>query len=418
MVAAGVYLVARMYPVYLYDSSHIALNVIAYTGAFTALFAATIGIAQNDIKRVLAYSTVSQLGYMIMSLGVFGYTAGIFHLMTHAFFKAQLFLGSGSVIHGTGTQDIREMGGLRSKMPVTFWTFLIATLSLCGIPFITAGGFSKEEILTVAFQTNKFVFAAGLIGAFTTSFYMFRLIIKVFFGKPQDPEIHAHESPKVMLIPLIFLAFLAVTAGYVGTPWANVFEHHMIRVLGEFEELMPTIHAGFSVPVFLLATGSALAGIGLAILIWGFGFINIKKLEPSFGWLAKIVENKYYIDEFYQATVIWLIMVVAKFMYWFDKWVIDYVFVNGAGYISLVISAVWGWFDRNVVDGIVNLIGYLTKLAGNVLRYFQTGMVQQYIFMLVAALVIICLSVLAFNYSEEAWIPITGFSRLLHSFRF
>ena len=163
MVAAGVYLVARMYPIYLSDTSGIALHTVAYIGAFTALFAATIGIAQNDIKRVLAYSTISQLGYMIMSLGVFGYVAAIFHLMTHAFFKAQLFLASGSVIHGTGTQDMREMGGLKKKMPTTYWTMLIATLALCGIP-LTAGGFSKEEILTVALHTNKIVFVGRIAG--------------------------------------------------------------------------------------------------------------------------------------------------------------------------------------------------------------------------------------------------------------
>ncbi len=258
MVAAGVYLVARMYPVYLSDTSHVALAAVAYVGAFTALFAATIGIAQNDIKRILAYSTISQLGYMIMSLGVFGYVAGIFHLMTHAFFKAQLFLGSGSVIHGTGTQDIREMGGLKKKMPYTYWTMLISTLALCGIPF-TAGGFSKEEILTVAFSTNKAIFVAGLLGAFTTAFYMFRLIYKTFHGEPQDSRIHAHESPRVMLVPLVILAFLAIFSGYVGMPFAegkyNFFEHSMMTVLGEkFEELMPHLPHGFNPLVFMLGT--------------------------------------------------------------------------------------------------------------------------------------------------------------------
>ena len=416
MVAAGVYLVARMYPVFLADESHIALTVVACIGAFTALFAASIGIAQNDIKRILAYSTVSQLGYMIMALGVFGYAAALFHLMTHAFFKAQLFLGSGSVIHGTGTQDIREMGGLRKKMPYTYWTFLIATLSLCGIPFVTAGGWSKEEILSVAFFTNRPVFIVGVVGAFTTAFYMFRLVYKTFHGEPRDHKIHAHESPKVMLVPLIVLATLAVVGGYVGTPWANGFEHHIAPVLGEHyqsvleETLKATgFTAGFHFNVFLIATLAALSGIGLASLIWLRPILRIEKLEPAFGWLAKTVENKYYIDEIYQATIIRGLMFAAAFMYWFDKWVIDYCIVNGVGYVSLAASRMWGWFDRTVVDGLVNLSGWITGFGGRVLRQFQTGVIEQYVFMLVVALVIMSGVFLAGHLSEVLWI--TGFFR-------
>ncbi|MCE5200069.1 MAG: NADH-quinone oxidoreductase subunit L [Armatimonadota bacterium] len=415
MVAAGVYLVARMYPVYLSDPSHIALTVVAYVGAFTALFAASIGIAQNDIKKVLAYSTVSQLGYMIMSLGVFGYVAAIFHLMTHAFFKAQLFLGSGSVIHGTGTQDMREMGGLKKKMPVTYWTFLISTLSLCGIPFVTAGGWSKEEILTVAYHTNPVVFWAGVLGAFTTSFYMFRLVYMTFHGEPRDHKIHAHESPKVMLVPLIILAFLAIFAGYVGTPFHNSFEHNMAPVLGEqfegiLEHNLDMIPHGFFMPVFLIGTFAALLGIFFATLIWKWHVIKIEKLEPAFGWLAKIVENKYYIDEIYQATIIRGLMLAAALLYWFDKWVIDYVIVNGVGYMSLVLARAWWWIDRNIVDGLVNLAGWITGTLGRGLRYVQTGVTQQYVFLLVVAMVIISLVFVAGNYSEVSWIPpITGF---------
>ncbi|MHB9037653.1 MAG: NADH-quinone oxidoreductase subunit L [Armatimonadota bacterium] len=426
MVAAGVYLVARMYPVYLSDTSHIALNTVAYTGAFTALFAASIGIAQNDIKKVLAYSTVSQLGYMIMALGVFGYVAAIFHLMTHAFFKAQLFLGSGSVIHGTGTQDIREMGGLKKKMPWTYWTFLISTLALCGIPF-TAGGFSKEEILGVAYHTNPVIFLAGLLGAFTTSFYMFRLIYKTFHGEPQNHEIHAHESPKVMLAPLCILATLAVFAGYVGMPFAggriNFFEHSIMPVLGEHyaEVLEGALHhagyvPGFHMPIFLMGLFAALFGIFFATLIWKWHLIKIEKLEPAFGWLAKIVENKYYIDEIYQATIIRALMIAAAVMFWFDKWVIDYCIVNGVGYISLVASNIWSWFDKNVVDGLVNLTGWITGMLGRGLRHLQTGVAQQYVFMLVVSIVLI--SVVAFSaavighHTEVSWIPpLTGFFR-------
>ncbi len=415
MVAAGVYLVARMYPVFLSDSSHVALHTVAYVGAFTALFAASIGIAQNDIKKVLAYSTISQLGYMIMSLGVFGYVAAMFHLMTHAFFKAQLFLGSGSVVHGTGTQDIREMGGLRKKMPVTYWTFLIATLSLCGIPFVTAGGWSKEEILSVAYRTNPIVFWAGVLGAFTTSFYMFRLVYKTFHGEPRNHEIHAHESPKAMLVPLIVLAALAIVAGYVGTPFANGFEHNMAPVLGEhFERVLDSnlvgMPHGINWIVFAIGTLAAFLGIGLASIIWLKPVLRIERLEPAFGWLAKVVENKYYIDEIYDATVIRGLMLLAAAMFWFDKWVIDYCIVNGVGYLSLVASRAWGWFDKNIVDGIVNLVGWVTVFFGRTLRNFQTGVTQQYVFLLVVSLVLISLVVLAGNLSEVSWVPpITGF---------
>ncbi|NLN74857.1 MAG: NADH-quinone oxidoreductase subunit L [Armatimonadetes bacterium] len=416
MVAAGVYLVARMYPVFLADTSHIALNVVAYVGAFTALFAASIGIAQNDIKRVLAYSTVSQLGYMIMALGVLGYVAAIFHLMTHAFFKAQLFLGSGSVIHGTGTQDIRQMGGLRKKMPWTYWTFLISTLSLCGIPF-TAGGFSKEEILTVAFANNPIIFFAGTLGAFMTAFYMFRLVYKTFHGEPRNKDVHAHESPKVMLVPLGILAGLAIVAGFVGTPFNNLFEHSMIPVLGaqfagELERSMNGFAPGFNLIVFAIATTAALGGIGLATIIWLVPILKIEKLERPFGWLAKLVENKYYIDEFYNATIIRALMISAAVAYWFDRWVIDYLIVNGVGYLTLVASAAWSWFDRNVVDGLVNLVAWTTGFVGRSIRYLQTGVTQQYMFLLVVSVLIISLAVLGVamlsgDRAEAAWIHLS-----------
>lgn len=417
MVAAGVYLVARMYPVFLADTSHIALNVVAYVGAFTALFAASIGIAQNDIKRVLAYSTVSQLGYMIMALGVLGYAAAIFHLMTHAFFKAQLFLGSGSVIHGTGTQDIRQMGGLRKKMPWTYWTFLISTLSLCGIPF-TAGGFSKEEILTVAFANNPIIFFAGTLGAFMTAFYMFRLVYKTFHGEPRNKDVHAHESPKVMLVPLVILATLAIISGYVGTPFMNLLHDNLAPVLGhhfEFELMERTREApdGFFLPVFLIGTLAALAGIGLATIIWLKPILEIGERERRwFGWLAKLVENKYYIDEFYNATIIRALMISAAVAYWFDRWVIDYLIVNGVGYLTLVASAAWSWFDRNVVDGLVNLVAWTTGFVGRSIRYLQTGVTQQYMFLLVVSVLIISLAVLGVamlsgDRAEAAWIHLS-----------
>ncbi len=416
MVAAGVYLVARMYPVYLADASGTALQAVAYVGAFTALFAATIGLAQNDIKRILAYSTISQLGYMMASLGVFGYVAAVFHLMTHAFFKANLFLGAGSVIHGTGTQDIREMGGLRRHMPWTYWTFLISTLSLCGVPFVTAGGWSKEEILAVAWHTNRVVFAAGVFGALLTTCYMFRLVYRVFHGQPRNTQIHAHESPRVMLVPLVVLGFLAISAGYVGTPWANVFEHNLLPVLGEtylwvLEHRLEGMGHGFNAVVFAMALGAVAVGIALASLIWLKPVLNIQKLQPYFGWLARLVANKYYIDEIYQATVIRALMAACWIAFKFDYWVIDYAIVNGVGYLTRLASQLYGWFDRTVVDGLVNLIGWTTKALGNALRYLQTGVAQHYVFLTVVALVIISLAVLVGHYREEAWIPIAGFYR-------
>jgi NADH-quinone oxidoreductase subunit L len=416
MVAAGVYLVARMYPVYLADPSGVALQVVAYIGAFTAFLAATIGLAQNDIKRILAYSTISQLGYMMMSLGVFGYVAAVFHLMTHAFFKANLFLGAGSVIHGTGTQDIREMGGLRKRMPWTYWTFLISTLSLCGIPFVTAGGWSKEEILAVAWHTNRLVFVVGTVGAFLTACYMFRLVYKAFHGAPRNSEIHAHESPPVMLVPLVILSMLAITAGYVGTPWANAFEHHLLPVLGHsyssvLENRLEGMHTGFNPTVFAFALISALLGIALASVIWLKPIVKIERLEPYFGWLYKLVQNKYYFDEMYQATVIRGLMATSWLAFKFDYWVIDYAIVNGVAYLTRIISNLYGWFDRTVVDGVVNLVGWTTKSLGSALRYIQTGVTQHYVFLTVVALIIISLAVLAGHYREEAWIPIAGFYR-------
>jgi len=217
MVVAGVFLVARMLPIFVVLEGMPALAWVAAIGAITALFASTIAIAQDDIKRVLAYSTISQLGYMIMCLGLGGFVAAVFHLITHAFFKALLFLGSGSVIHGVGTNDMREMGGLRKKMPYTFWTFLVGMLALAGVPPL-AGFWSKDEILAVAFLQNPVVWVMGTLAAFITAFYMTRQVCLTFLGKPRNKEIHAHESPPVMYVPLIILAVGAVLLGFLGVP--------------------------------------------------------------------------------------------------------------------------------------------------------------------------------------------------------
>jgi NADH-quinone oxidoreductase subunit L len=383
MVAAGVYLVARMYPVFQIDSH--ALTVVAGIGAFTAVFAATIGLAMNDIKKVLAYSTISQLGYMMMALGVGGYTAGMFHLMTHAFFKANLFLGSGSVIHGTGTQDMRQMGGLRKKMPWTFATFVIGTLALAGFPGF-AGFFSKDEILLAAYkwQYGPIIFYAGLAGAFMTAFYMTRLIAMTFFGKPRDPGVHAHESWKVMLVPLAILSVLSVAAGYLGWPGHSVFGYYVNP------EVIGIEHMGehpFSIIVMLAGTLAAVLGIGLASLIWMTPVIKIEKLAPAFGWVQTLVENKYYMDEMYDIVVIAPLMAINRAMFAFDRWVIDYTIVNGAGWITLQLALIWSLFDKYVVDGLVNLVGITAKIGGRVLRYVQTGIIQQYALILIACVV-------------------------------
>ncbi|MEN6520420.1 MAG: NADH-quinone oxidoreductase subunit L [Armatimonadota bacterium] len=379
MVAAGVYLVARMYPLFHVDMT--ALNVVAVVGAFTAVFAATMGIVMNDIKQVLAYSTISQLGYMMMGLGVGGYTAGLFHLMTHAYFKANLFLGSGSVIHGTGTQDMRQMGGLYKKMPYTFWTFVIATAALAGLPGF-AGFFSKDEILLAAYHWHggKMVFYAGVAGAFLTAFYMTRLLAMTFFGEPKDKEIHAHESSKVMVIPLMVLASLSILAGYVGLPWNNIFSHYISFGHGEHE---------FSWAVVAMGTGAGLFGIAFASLIWIWPVFRFASLKPALGWVQTLLANKYYMDDIYDIVIIRPLMISTRAMFAFDRWVIDYVIVNGTGWITLQLSTLWAIFDRYVVDGIVNLVGELTKRGGYALRYVQTGIVQQYALILVVCVVLI-----------------------------
>lgn len=310
MVTAGVFLVARCNPIF--DLSPFALNLITVLGAVTALFAATIALVQTDIKRVVAYSTVSQLAYMFIGCGVGAYSAGIFHLFTHAYFKALLFLGCGSVILGMHhEQDVRSMGGLKSKMPITYWTFLIASLSIAGIPGL-AGFFSKDEILLMAFNTDlaagKFAWAIGTLVAFMTAFYSFRLFFLIFHGEfrgTEEQRHHLHESPAVVTWPLMLLAVGAVAAGWFGVPailgGSNHWAHFLEPVLGH-----PHVHVSGTTEALLMASSvlAGVCGIGLAYLLY--------RLKPHLpGLLAKrlamvyrLLLNKYYIDELYDTVIV------------------------------------------------------------------------------------------------------------------
>ena len=355
MVVAGVYLVARMY--FLFHASPASLQFIADIGAFTAIFAASIAIAQNDIKRILAYSTLSQLGYMMFALGVGSYSGSMFHLMTHAFFKALMFLGAGSVIHAMHEkQNIWDMGGLWKKMPITGWTFLIGVLAISGVPPF-AGFFSKDEILANALQNgHPIIYAVGLFTAFLTAFYMSRLFFVAFMG-PEKPENHPHESPWSMTIPLIILAFFSVVGGWVALPSHNIA--YFIHYLPMGEEFVPEAInwglAGISVIAGLL-------GIGLAYIIYIKKSIAAESIVARFPRTYKVLRNKYYVDEFY----LWIIHNVmdgfAKVLYWFDIY---------------------------IIDGIINGIALITRGSAKTLRRTSTGQVQTYAMVFFLAIVVI-----------------------------
>lgn len=354
MVAAGVYLLARGYV--LFASSHVAITTIAYIGGFTALFAASIALVQRDCKRVLAYSTISQLGYMVMAMGVGSLTAGMFHLTTHAFFKALLFLCAGSIIHALDEQDIFKMGGLYKYMKVTAWTMIIGSLSLSGIPPL-AGFWSKDEILLSAFSHGHYgLYAIGTLVAFMTAFYMFRLIFLVFFG-PEKFARHPHESPAVMTVPLVILAIFSVLVGFIGAPFV---EHGF----GSYIYFQTTEHAPVNYAVMGLSTLVALMGIGLAWLVYYKQAISHEALAQRFADLHNLLYRKFYVDELYH----WI----------FAK-------------VVLGLGAAFNWNDRHVVDGVFDGIGDLTKVAGGKLRLTETGQLQNYALVIFAACVIIAI---------------------------
>src|ERR1039457_1275031 len=396
MVTAGVYMIARMN--FLFIRSPETLMVIAVIGASTALFAATIGTAQNDIKRVLAYSTVSQLGYMFLAMGVGAFAAGIFHLMTHAFFKACLFLGSGAVIHSMhhalhhahshdDAQDMRNMGGLRSKMPMTFWTFLFATIAIAGIPPL-AGFFSKDEILWQAFANplhgdlNYLLWGFGAVAAGLTAFYMFRLVFMTFFGEcritPKAKD-HIHESPMYIVFPLIVLAFLSIVGGWIGIPKVigdllggvnNKFEHFLAPVF-EFSEEYVKVHAAHAVHhshalewgLMGLSVVIAVIGISVAFVMYIKNNTLPAKFTSTFPALHRAVYNKWYIDELY-----------------------DFLFVNPCKALG---NFLWKGFDVVVIDGIVDGTATVVMWISGSIKSLQSGYVHNYAMTMALGVVVI-----------------------------
>jgi NADH-quinone oxidoreductase subunit L len=360
MVAAGVYLVALTYDIFL--ASPGALEVVAYVGGFTAIFAAIIGLTQTDIKRILAYSTVSQLGYMMMALGfgsALALTAGMFHLFTHAFFKALLFLGAGSVIHAVHEQDIYKMGGLASKMKITTWTFAIGTLALSGI-FPLSGFWSKDAILVEAIHHETILFVVGTIAALLTAFYMTRLYCLVFLGESKQK--HAHESPFTMTLPLVVLSFLAIIAGFVYTPffpWLGTW------MTGEnIEE-----HVNWT--VIILSTVAAVSGIVLGYLFYGKKLFSAENVAKRISWLYRLSYRKFYIDELYQIIIVRPLKIISYLLDRFDYYVID-------GAVRLTAqSAVWlGGVGARLQNGqlqiyaLVTIFGFIILVLALIGRRF------------------------------------------------
>lgn len=376
MVAAGVYFVAKVMGIFVQATtplfgSFLVLDVVAWIGAITALLAASIALTQMDIKRVLAYSTVSQLGFMMMALGMYtldngkvipvGYTAAIFHLFTHAFFKAMLFLCSGSVIHAVHSNDMRHMGGLHRYMPITSWTCLIGTASIAGFPFVTAGFWSKDEILLAMWEAHSPLFIVAALAATLTAFYMFRLYFLTFSGPYRGDESHPpHESGWCMTLPLMILALPSIAAGFIGTPWKNLF-YDFIHFSATGGHEMATHHGlnpivvGVSLTVFFVGTLTAWVMYGKAESPLPQQFADKFKVLYQLSW------QRFYVDELYGWGVKWLVLGVAQVSYFVDKFVIDGLLINGLGLFAIGSS-----------EG---------------LKYTQSGKIQQYVLALISLLV-------------------------------
>jgi NADH-quinone oxidoreductase subunit L len=399
MVTAGVYMTARMNV--FFSMAPTTLHVIAVIGVATALVAASIALTQYDIKKVLAYSTVSQLGYMFIGIGVGGYAAAVFHLMTHAFFKACLFLGAGSVIHAMHhEQDMRKMGGLKVWMPVTFITFFISVLAIAGFPPF-AGFFSKDEILWLAASNDHWIiWFFAVCGAGLSAFYMFRQLFMTFYGTSRadhHTQEHLHESPQVMTLPLVILAIGAVFAGFVGLPGVlggSQFAHWLEPVIHAHEEA----HASGALEWGLMAVSVSVASLGvfLAYLMY-----RRESLSPAIfadlagGLFYRLFDRKWYFDEIYQVVFVNGTLLIARFGSLFDQYIIDGI-VNGAAALTRFVSWLNGLFDQYIIDGIVNLIANVTFGIGNKLRRVQTGNINSYLYGILIAVVLLIIAKLRY----------------------
>ena len=400
MVTAGVYMVARSSAIY--SRTPWVMLIVASIGILTALLAATIALFQRDIKKVLAYSTVSQLGYMFTALGVGAVAAGIFHLATHAFFKALLFLGSGSVIHAMHhEQDMEKMGGLRKYLPITCLTMWAGTLAIAGVPGL-AGFFSKDEILWRAFSNpegHAIIWLVGVLVAGLTAFYMFRLMFLTFYGKERvDPHVakHLHESPRVMTIPLIVLAIGSVFAGYLGMPaWlgvTNVFERFLEPALeGAYHAPVPAaVHATHQTEILLTVVSVTIAVVGILIAYYFF-LRRPEKSESLAQKLAgphRILYNKYYVDEIYDAVFVNRIKDTGTFLWRFDERVVDGL-VNGSAIATRIAAWLSGQADIHIVDRLVNLVAEFFRFSSAVVRKLQTGLVQRYALFFVIGIILV-----------------------------
>ncbi len=387
MVTAGVYMIVRNHVIY--DMAPVAMTTVAWIGGTTALFAATIGLVQNDIKRVLAYSTVSQLGYMFLACGLGAYAAAIFHLMTHAFFKALLFLAAGSVIHAlAGEQDIRKMGGLHRKIPWSHGVFLVGTLAIAGLPPL-AGFWSKDEILAHAFTQGRYVlYAMAALGAFLTAFYMFRLTYLTFYGSSRvDPQVasHVHESPAVMLGPLVVLAGLSIVGGFPGVPPQSGWFHHFLAPVTAVADAVH--HAGLTEELVLMgiATVIALLGWGLAHYMYRLRPDRPAQWSQGAPRAYNTLLNKYYVDEVYDVVFVEFMKKVGRAWDWVDRTVIDGA-VRSVGGLTQAGSAGSTWIEKHVIYGLLNVIGYTNHLAAWSWRKLQSGMVHHYAAIIVAGL--------------------------------
>ena len=368
MVVAGVYLVARLFPLYYHIEGGAALQVVAVVGAFSALFAAIIALTQEDIKRVLAYSTMSQIGYMMLALGVsgfeghegLGYMAGMFHLFTHAMFKALLFLTAGAIIHAVHSNFMKDMGGLHKYMPVSSIVFLIAALAISGIPPF-AGFFSKDEILTAAYEYNKFLWFIGFFVAGLTAFYMFRLYFRIFFNKQTDYGDHKpHEAPVSMLIAMVFLAVMTVVAGFIPFSTFVSADHKIFHS-----------HIHWGDPLVIASILMAASGIGIAYLMYYKETAYPQKVASAMGTGYRWAKDKFYMDELY-------IFITHKII--FDK-----------------ISKPIAWFDRYVIDGFMNFLGLTVEKTAERIKFIQTGRMQDYAMFFVSGVIAIVMLIIYFR---------------------